>query len=165
MSYEGPPLVVPQRDDAARALEWLARILTNFAKAEQAIGKLCFAMNLPIKNGLLEKLNEAINRLNATDERRCQNLAKRIVDWQSRKPERHLLAHATVRVVYDENYEPLVVTRHLPLEKGDVTPDRIWTESERSELLRLVTSDGRSIADQVQNILNEPVIVARLRKS
>ena len=165
MSFEGPPLVVPQRDDAAEALEWLARVLTNFAKAEQAIGELCFAMNLPIKNGLLEKLNEAINRLDKTGERRCQNLAKRIVAWRSRRPERHLLAHATVVVVYDENYEPLVVTRHLPLEKDDVTPDRIWSEAERSELLRLVINDGRSIADQVQNILKESALVARLRES
>lgn len=121
-------------------------------------------MNLPIKNGLLSNLDEAIDRLNSSEERRCQNLAKRIVRWRSLRPVRHLLAHATVRVVYDEDHDPLVVTRHLPLQQNDVTPDRVWAEAERSELLRVVSSDGRSIADQVQNILKERALINRLQK-
>lgn len=164
MSQEPSLLDVSPTDDIAEALQWLARVLTNFAKAEQAVGQLSSAMNLPIRKGLLGSLDEVIDRMESVEDRHCQNLSKRIVRWRSLRPVRHLLAHATLRVVYDESHEPLVVTRHLPLDQNDVTPDRVWTQAERIRLLRIVTSDGRSISDQVNNVLERKTLIARLRK-
>lgn len=76
---------------------------------------------------------------------------------------RHLLAHATLHCLIDGTGREIVVTRHLPRDKDDVTPDRMWTPEEREELLRQATSDSRSISDQVRNILADPSGVTRLR--
>ncbi|MEP1422828.1 MAG: hypothetical protein ABJK59_13755 [Erythrobacter sp.] len=151
-------------DHYADALQWLAKVLTSFAQAEQAIGQLTLAMNLPIRNGSLSSIGEVLSRLESSGERRCQNLTKRIARWRSLRPLRHLLAHATIRIVYDDAGEPLIVTRHLPLDESDVTPDRVWTAPERDELLRIVTNDGRSIVDQVANLIQNKPEIGRLRK-
>ena len=148
--------------DLAEAYQWLAQVLTSFAGAEQAIGQLCFAFNLSVKNGLLGSVNELRNRLRLSDDRRCRNLEKRIARWQSLRPVRHVLAHGTVSVLYDQARNPLFVTRHLPLDKEDVTPDRVWTNEERLELLRVATNDGRSIQDQVRNLLTDAKLIERL---
>ena len=55
------------KDDLAVAHQWLAQVLTSFAKAEQAIGRLCLGINLPIKNGPLGSVNDLRNRLSLLD--------------------------------------------------------------------------------------------------
>jgi hypothetical protein len=69
-----------------------------------------------------------------------------------------------VQVLYDDSRTPVFVTRHLPLDKDDVTPDRVWTNVERLELLRVATNDGRSIQDQVKNLILDAKLIAQLRK-
>jgi hypothetical protein len=76
---------------------------------------------------------------------------------------RHLLAHATLHCLIDGSGREIVITRTLPRDKEDVTPDRMWTPEEREDLLRQATNDGRSIADQVKNILADQACIARLR--
>lgn len=119
---------------------------------------------MPIKNGPLGSVTELRNRLRRTEDRRCKNLEKRIGRWQSLRPARHLLAHATVQVLFDENNSPVIVTRHLPRDAEDITPDRVWLASESSEILRVATNDGRSIHDQVRNLLEDTKIIEQLRK-
>jgi hypothetical protein len=75
------------------------------------------------------------------------------------------LAHATLTELIDGGGRVIVVTRTLPRDKEDVTPDRMWTPEEREKLLREATNDGRSIADQVRNILADPASVGRLRST
>lgn len=150
--------------DDLEALEWLAKVLTSFAKAEQAIGRLSLSIDLPIQNGPLGSINALRARLTRSDQRLCLSLEKRIARWQSLRPLRHLLAHATVRILYDAERRPILVTRHLPLDKIDTTPDRLWEVEDRIELLRVATSDGRSIHDQVANLLSKPDILKYLRK-
>lgn len=152
------------RDDLVVAHQWLGQVLTSFAKAEQAIGKLCVSANLPIKNGPLGSVNDLRKRLIRTGDRRCQNLEKRIERWQSLRPVRHVLAHATVRVLFDENRNAVIVTRHLPRDEDDVTPDRVWSAEESLEVLRVASNDGRSIHDQVRNLLQDKKIIEQLRK-
>ncbi|KPF63888.1 hypothetical protein [Porphyrobacter sp. AAP60] len=164
MSESLPIHQASAHDDLAVAHQWLAQVLTNFAKAEQAIGRLCIGVSLPIKNGPLGSVNELRNRLSKAEDRRCKNLEKRIERWQSLRPVRHVLAHATVRVLFDENRNAVIVTRHLPRDEDDVTPDRIWSAEESLEVLRIASNDGRSIHDQVQNLLNDKKVIAQLRK-
>lgn len=162
MTENLPIVAANPKGDQAEALIWLAQVLTNFAKAEQAIGQLCLRLDLPIKNGPLGSVNELRARLQASGDRRCRNLEKRIDRWQSLRPVRHLLAHGTVSVLYDETRIPIFVTRHLPLDKEDVTPDRVWTRVERSELLRITNNDGRSISDQVKNLQDDKKLIEKL---
>ncbi|ANY19052.1 hypothetical protein A6F68_00517 [Tsuneonella dongtanensis] len=143
--------------------EWLARVLTNFAVAEQALGKLCAGLDLPIASGPLSSLNEARRKLVAAGEKRFTLLDNRITRWSSYRAMRHLLAHATLVELIDGAGRPMLITRTLPRDRDDVTPDRLWTLDEREELLRQATNDGRSIADQVRNILADPSSVVRLR--
>jgi hypothetical protein len=164
MSESLPIHQTSANDDLAVAHQWLAQVLTNFAKAEQAIGRLCIGVSLPIKNGPLGSVNELRNRLRRAEDRRCKNLEKRIERWQSLRPVRHVLAHATVRVLFDESRNAVIVTRHLPRDEDDVTPDRIWSAEESLEVLRIASNDGRSIHDQVQNLLNDKMVIAQLRK-
>lgn len=152
------------KDDLAQAHQWLALVLTNFARAEQAIGQLCLRLDLPIKNGPLGSVNELRSRLSKSEDRRCRNLEKRIARWQALRPVRHVLAHATLQILYDEDRNPVFVTRHLPLDKDDVTPDRVWTREEREEIVRLASSDGRSIHDQTKNLLGDAKTIALLIK-
>ena len=77
---------------------------------------------------------------------------------------RHVLAHSTVRVLFDENDNAVVVTRHLPRDEDDVTPDRVWSAEESREVLRIATNDGRSIHDQVSNLLGDKKVIEQLRK-
>ena len=165
MSEELPIVAASPKRDLADAYQWLALVLTNFAKAEQAIGQLCLRLDLPIKNGPLGSVNELRARLVRSEDRRCLNLEKRIARWQALRSVRHVLAHATLRVLYDEQHNPVVVTRHLPLDKDDVTPDRVWTTEEQSEILRLATNDARSIHDQIRNLLVDAAVLARLLQS
>lgn len=164
MSENLPVDRVSAKDDLAVAHQWLAQVLTSFAKAEQAIGRLCLGINLPIKNGPLGSVNDLRNRLVRSGDRRCQNLEKRIERWQSLRPVRHVLAHATVRILFDENRNAVIVTRHLPRDEDDITPDRVWTAEESLEVLRIASNDGRSIHDQVQNILGDKKVIEQLRK-
>lgn len=150
------------KGDLAEAYQWLAQVLTSFAKAEQAIGQLCLRLDLRIKNGPLTSVDQLRARLGKSEEPRIKNLIKRIDRWRSLRPLRHVLAHCTLQVLYDENRNPLIVTRHLPLDKEDVTPDRVWSDLEREDLHRIATSDARSIHDQVHNILKDAKVVAAL---
>ncbi|WP_448501503.1 hypothetical protein [Sphingomonas sp.] len=163
MSETLPLAPAEPRLDLAGAHQWLAQVLVNFAKAEQAIGRLCVSLDLPIKNGPLGSVNELRERLKASDDRRCHMLEKRIARWQMLRPVRHVLAHATLQILFDEKRNPILVTRHLPLDRNDVTPDRVWTEAERAELLRLATNDGRSIHDQIRNLQTDAKLLAALR--
>jgi hypothetical protein len=157
-----PVIAAATNRDLADAYQWLAQVLTNFAKAEQAIGKLCLRLELPIRNGPLASVNELRARLVSSDCRRCRNLERRIARWQALRPVRHVLAHATLQILYDHENNPVLLTRHLPLDHKDVTSDRVWTAGERAELLRLASNDARSIHDQVRNLLGDAKTLARL---
>jgi len=143
---------------------WVGRVLTNFAAAEQAIGILCSKLDLPINNGSLTSMAELRQRLRHSADRKCSALEKRIDRWNSNRPFRHLLAHATVQILRDASGGIVVVTRRLPLDASDVTTDRNWTGDERRELLRQATNDGRSIRDHVSGFLRDPVTLAKLRR-
>ena len=143
--------------------EWLARVLTNFALAEQSLGRLCVGLHLPIANGPLSSLNELRNRLTVSGDKQFVALDNRIARWKFYRTMRHLLAHATLHFLVDSSGREIVVTRTLPRDNEDVTPDRMWTPEEREELLRQATNDSRSIADQVRNILTDPAKISRLR--
>lgn len=164
MSEHSPVVTTGPKGQLADAYQWMAQVLTSFAKAEQAIGQLCLRLDLPIKNGPLGSVNELRARLARSENRCCRNLEKRIDRWQSLRPVRHVLAHGTLQILYDEDRCPVLVTRHLPLDKDDVTPDRVWAEIERIELLRMATNDGRSIHDQVWNLLADTKLIEQLRK-
>ena len=163
MSDEQAIVAASPKADLTEAYVWLGQVLTNFARAEQAIGQLCVALDLSIKNGALCSVNEVRNRLVRSEDRRCRNLEKRIGRWQSLRPVRHVLAHGTLQILYDESRAPVFVTRHLPLDKEDVTPDRIWTRDEQFELMRISNNDGRSIQDQVRNILLDTKLIEQMR--
>jgi len=143
--------------------EWLAHVLINFAVGEQAIGTLCLELKLPIEKGSLSSLADLRRRLAAAGESRCNALNLRIQRWSDNRPQRHLLAHATIQCLTDSAGRLVVVTRHLPREKDDVTPDKAWTTDERQEILRQATNDGRSIADQVRNIISDRQLINKLR--
>ncbi len=144
--------------------DWLGRVLANFATAERAIGQLCIALDLPVEKGPLSNLQNLCNRLARSSDKRSQTLLKRIERWRSFRPLRHLLAHASIIVVHDTTGNRFFVTRHLPLDRYDVTPDKLWTEDECRELLRVATNDGRSIADQIRNLMQNSVVLAELKK-
>lgn len=67
-------------------------------------------------------------------------------------------------VVHDSAGNRFILTRHLPLDRYDVTPDKLWTEAECHELLRVANNDGRSIADQIRNLLQNSTALAELKK-
>jgi hypothetical protein len=144
-------------------MAWLANVLVRFAEAEQILGTLSIAMGLPITNGSLGSLQAVKIRLERSEDRSCKMLANRIQRWSGNRPFRHLLAHATMRILKDETGVRLVATRHLPRDIADVTPDRLWTDSERRVLLQEITKDGRSICDHTKNILNNPALLAKLK--
>ena len=143
----------------------MGQVLEHFARAEQAIGRLAVAVGLPITNGSLSSLNELRNRLTSQNSRKFRALDNRIARWSQNRPFRHLLAHATITSLFDANGTPVIVTRHLPRDSLDVTPDRLWTLQDQSELLRQASNDSRSICDQVKNILADPKQLALLAKS
>lgn len=144
--------------------DWLGKVLTHFATAERAIGQLCIALDLPVEKGPLSSLQDLCNRLARSGDKRCQTLLKRIERWRSFRPLRHLLAHASVMVVHDTTGKRFFLTRHLPLDRYDVTPDRLWTEEECLELLRVATNDGRSISDQIRNLKQNAAVMAELTR-
>ena len=144
---------------------WMGLVLDNFAKGEQAVGRLSSALGLPIANGSLGSLKELRNRLSSSDNPAARALEKRIARWIKNRPYRHLLAHATITTLYDAGGHPVLVTRHLPLDETDVTPDRIWSLEEQNELLRQASNDGRSICDHVRNLLSDPVALRALSKA
>jgi hypothetical protein len=143
---------------------WLGCVLTHFATAERAIGQLCLALDFPVEKGPLSSLQLLCTRLSRNGDKRCQTLLNRIERWRSFRPLRHLLAHATVVVVHDSAGKRFILTRHLPLDRYDVTPDRLWTEEECRDLLRVATNDGRSISDQIRNLIQHTSLLAELKK-
>ncbi len=143
--------------------QWLAKVLTTFAHAEQALGRLCLSANLGIEKGTLTSLGELRRRMANSGDPRCRALENRIARWQGNRPFRHLLAHATLHILTDAGGHEILVTRHLPRDLNDITPDLMWLPGEREELLRQVSNDSRSIADQVSNILGDPALLNRLR--
>lgn len=153
-----PPSPIP-----IEPFDWLGRVLTHFAVAERAIGQLCMALELPVEKGPLSSLQVLCNRLARISDKRCQTLLKRIERWRSLRPLRHLLAHASLLVVHDGAGNRFLLTRHLPLDRYDVTPDRLWTEDECRELLRVATNDGRSIADQIRNLMQNTATMIELK--
>jgi hypothetical protein len=144
--------------------DWLGRVLNHFASAERAIGQLCVALDLPVEKGPLSSLQILCNKLAGSSDKRGQALLKRIERWRSMRPLRHLLAHASIMVLTDNTGNRFLLTRHLPLDRYDVTPDKLWTEAECRELLRVAANDGRSIADQVRNLMQNSTLLAELKK-
>lgn len=150
--------------DPVEPFDWLGRVLTQFAVAERAIGQLCIALDLPIDKGPLSSLQTLCNRLYRSSDKRCQTLLKRIERWRSFRPLRHLLAHASIMVVHDNAGNSFLLTRHLPLDRYDVTPDRLWTRDECQQLLKVASSDGRSITDQIRNLMQTPALMSALKQ-
>lgn len=153
----------PATVSAIEPYDWLGRVLAHFATAERAIGQLCIALDLPVEKGPLSSLQQLCNRLHRSSDKRCQALLKRIERWRSFRPLRHLLAHASVLVVHDSAGNRFILTRHLPLDRYDVTPDRLWTQEECKELLRVASNDGRSIADQIRNLMQNKALLDQLK--
>jgi len=154
---------LPAQSNSRCPYEWIGRVLTNFAMAEQAIGRLCLGLGLQIEKGSLSSLADLRHRLASSGNKRCRLLEGRIARWSANRPIRHLLAHATLHCLIDGAGQEIVITRHLPRDKDDVTPDRMWTPDEREEMLRSATADSRSITDQVSNILADPAALRLLR--
>lgn len=142
--------------DFQEALEWMARVLVRFSEAEQAIGRLTRALQLETKNGALGQLGELRRRLQISESRRCKLLDNRIARWSANRPIRHMLAHATAKILWDQDGTPFLVTTNLPLDIADHSPNRVWSIEERRDLLKDATNDGRSICDQIRNILVAP---------
>ncbi|MCX9147567.1 hypothetical protein [Erythrobacter sp. WG] len=164
MSEQLPVAATEGHSAALEPFEWLGRVLAQFAQGERAIGQFCIALDLPVDKGPLSSLQLICNRLERATDKRCHTLLRRIERWRSFRPLRHLLAHATIMVVHDSTGNRFFLTRHLPLNRHDVTPDRLWTEDECRELLRVATNDGRSITDQVRNLMQNAAVIAELKK-
>ncbi|EDL49771.1 hypothetical protein [Erythrobacter sp. SD-21] len=145
--------------------KWMGLVLDHFAKAEQALGRLSVALELPIANGSLSSLNEVRNRLQKVGTRKCKALDKRIDRWSTNRHFRHLLAHATVTTLFDAMGQMVIVTRHLPRDEKDVTPDRLWTQEDQKELLRQASNDSRSICDQVRNLTSDLTCLKTLKEA
>ena len=144
---------------------WMGLVLDHFAQAEQALGRFSVALELPIANGSLSSLNEVRNRLQKVGSRKCKTLDKRIDRWSANRHFRHLLAHATVTTLFDATGRMVLVTRHLPRDEKDVTPDRLWTQEDQKELLRQASNDSRSICDQVRNLTSDLACLKALREA
>jgi len=153
----------PKEKDFQDALEWMARVLVRFSEAEQAIGGLTRALQLETKNGPLGQLGELRRRLQTSESRRCKLLDERIARWSANRPIRHMLAHATAKILWDQEGAPFLVTTNFPLDMADHSPNRVWSTEERAALLKDATSDGRSICDQIRNILATPDQLKSLR--
>jgi hypothetical protein len=164
LSDHRPIDLVPSASCLLEPYDWLGRVLAHFATAERAIGQLCIALDLPIDKGPLSSLQQLCHRLARNKDKRCQTLLKRIERWRSLRPMRHLLAHASLLVVRDQLGNTFILTRHLPLDRYDVTPDRLWTQEECRELLRVASNDGRSIADQIRNLMQNSAAMGQLKK-
>ena len=160
LPVEADPAIAPPIEP----FDWLGRVLAHFALAERTIGQLCIALDLPVEKGPLSSLQQLCNRLARSGDKRCQSLLKRIERWRSFRPLRHLLAHASVLVVHDSAGNRYILTRHLPLDRFDVTPDRLWTQQECKDLLRVASNDGRSIADQIRNLMQNSAVMAELKR-
>lgn len=142
---------------------WLGQVLTSFAVAEQALGQLSLAVGLSVEKGSLGNLEALRGRIRTVNSTRLNALDNRIERWSRNRPIRHLLAHATISVLHDPAGREMIVTRHLPRDRDDVTPDRVWSPEERAEILRQARADGRSICDRVKTMLADPVLLAKLR--
>ncbi len=164
MSEQLPVTPLPVTLIPTEPCDWLVRVLNHFATAERALGQLCVALDLPVEKGPLSSLQSLCSRLTRSGDKRCQTLRKRIERWRSLRPLRHLLAHASIMVMYDTAGNRFILTRHLPLDRYEVTPDKLWTEEECRELLRVAANDGRSIADQVRNLIQNVALLAELNK-
>ena len=158
-----PVLAPPPVSGEQSPYEWLGRVLTHCAEAEQALVRLCVELGLPIEKGSLSRLADLRRKLAKAGGRRCKLLDDRIARWSSSRPIRNLLAHATLHELTDRYGALIIVTRHLPRDQDDVTPDRMWTKAERDLQLKQARSDGRSICDLVANLLSDPECLKRLR--
>lgn len=145
------------------AYTWIGQVLTSFAIAEQALGTLSLAAGLPITNGSLSSLAILRERVRNTGSAKLSAFDNRIERWCRNRSIRHLLAHATVTVLHDLAGREVFVTRHLPRDADDVTPDRMWPPDERREVLRQALADGRSIRDRVEAMLLDQALLAKLR--
>ena len=101
----------PQRIDP---LMWLALVVTSFAEAEQALGRLSIALGYKIENGSLGNLESVRKSLTRSEDKRCRKLDRSIERWLANRPIRNLLAHATVKQLSNAKGESFIVTRHLP---------------------------------------------------
>jgi hypothetical protein len=144
---------------------WVGQVLDHFARGEQALGRLTIEIGLPITKGSLGSLAEVRRRLTVSGDKKANLLEQRIARWVKNRPLRHLLAHATITTLFDASGRMVLVTRHLPRDLTDVTPDRIWTFEEQKELLRQANNDSRSICDHVHGILEKPLLVAKLKSA
>lgn len=144
---------------------WVGLILDHFARAEQALGNFSKSLGLPISSGSLSSLKEVRARLEKVGGKKCKALDQRIARWSANRPYRHLLAHATVTALYDATGRLVIVTRHLPRDENDVTPDRIWTQDDQRELLRQASNDSRSICDHVRNLTADSACLKALREA
>ncbi|MGB7373584.1 hypothetical protein [Pontixanthobacter sp.] len=144
-------------------LVWLASVLTSFADAEQALGRLSVALGYRIEHGSLGNLQSVRDILSSSDDRRLRNFERRIARWLGNRPIRNLLAHATVKQVFDTSGQPFIVTRHLPRDSADVTPDRVWSENECEAFLRDVRKDSQSIRHHVSNLFANPARLSALK--
>lgn len=156
-------LSIVEADAASDPHAWLGQVLTSFAVAEQALGQLSLAVGLSIEKGSLCNLEVLRGRIRAANSTRLNALDNRIERWCRNRPIRHLFAHATITILHDAEGRQIIVTRHLPRDKDDVTPDRMCTPEERAEILRQARADGRSISDRVQAMLADQALLAKLR--
>jgi hypothetical protein len=164
VSEQLPVTTLAQAPFPIEPFDWLGRVLAHFATAERAIGQLCLALDLPVEKGPLSSLQSLCTRMERTNNKRCQTLLKRVERWRSLRPLRHLLAHASITVLHDAAGNRFILTRHLPLDRYDITPDRLWTEDECRELLRVANNDSRSIADQIRNLLADSALLSQLKR-
>jgi len=67
-------------------------------------------------------------------------------------------------VVHDGAGNRFILTRHLPLDRDDVTPDKLWTEAECRDLLKVAMSDGHSIARRIDNLRQNSKALSELKK-
>ena len=144
---------------------WMGLVLDHFARAEQALGNLSKSLGLPISNGSLSSLKVVRTRLQKVGGKKCKALDQRIARWSANRPFRHLLAHATVITLLDATGRVVIVTRHLPRDDNDVTPDRVWTQEDQRELLRQASNDSRSICDHVRNLTADQACLKALRET
>ena len=142
---------------------WMGQVLDHFARAEQALGNFSKALDLPIQNGSLGSLQTVRQKLAGVPDKKAKNLLDRIEAWLANRPYRHLLAHATLVTVFDARGAIMLVTRHLPRDAQDVTPDRVWTHEDQMKLLREATNDSRSICDHVKAIMANDTLMAKLK--
>ena len=144
------------------AQAWLGAVVSEFSRAEQALGRLAQAVDLKTDRGNLSNLRHLRDKLSRCPGP-CASLDKRISEWANYRELRHLLAHATLRVVTDHKGRVLTLTRICPLSAEDQTPDRAWSTEERDSIRHIARRLGQSIEDKVDHILSDADRMKELR--